>query len=29
MIEEIEGGITTPQGFKASGVHSGVKYRAL
>ncbi|MCL2032125.1 MAG: bifunctional glutamate N-acetyltransferase/amino-acid acetyltransferase ArgJ [Methanomassiliicoccaceae archaeon] len=29
MIEEIEGGITTPQGFKAAGVHSGVKYRAL
>lgn len=29
MIEIIEGGITTPQGFKASGVHSGVKYRAL
>jgi glutamate N-acetyltransferase/amino-acid N-acetyltransferase len=29
MIEEIEGGITTPQGFKATGVHSGVKYRAL
>lgn len=29
MIEMIEGGITTPQGFKAAGVHSGVKYRAL
>ena len=29
MIEDIEGGITTPQGFKATGVHSGVKYRAL
>ena len=29
MMEEIEGGITTPQGFKAAGVHSGVKYRAL
>ncbi|MDR1690692.1 MAG: bifunctional ornithine acetyltransferase/N-acetylglutamate synthase [Candidatus Methanoplasma sp.] len=29
MIEVIEGGITTPQGFKAAGVHSGVKYRAL
>jgi len=29
MIEEIEGGITTPQGFKAAGVHSGVKFRAL
>lgn len=29
MIEIIEGGITTPQGFKAAGVHSGVKYRAL
>ena len=29
MVEIIEGGITTPQGFKASGVHSGVKYRAL
>ncbi|MDR1405260.1 MAG: bifunctional glutamate N-acetyltransferase/amino-acid acetyltransferase ArgJ [Candidatus Methanoplasma sp.] len=29
MMEIIEGGITTPQGFKAAGVHSGVKYRAL
>jgi len=29
MIENVEGGITTPQGFKAAGVHSGVKYRAL
>jgi len=29
MIEEVEGGITNPQGFKAAGVHSGVKYRAL
>ncbi len=29
MVEIIEGGITTPQGFKAAGVHSGVKYRAL
>ena len=29
MIEEIEGGITTPQGFRAAGVHSGVKFRAL
>jgi len=29
MIEDVEGGITTPQGFKATGVHSGVKYRAL
>jgi glutamate N-acetyltransferase/amino-acid acetyltransferase len=29
MVEIIEGGITTPQGFKATGVHSGVKYRAL
>ncbi len=25
----IEGGITTPVGFKAAGVHSGVKYRSL
>jgi len=29
MVEIIEGGVTTPQGFKASGVHCGVKYRAL
>jgi glutamate N-acetyltransferase / amino-acid N-acetyltransferase len=29
MVEFIDGGITTPQGFKAAGVHSGVKYRAL
>ena len=29
MVEFIEGGITTPQGFKASGVHSGVKFRSL
>lgn len=29
MVEIIDGGITTPQGFKAAGVHSGVKYRAL
>lgn len=29
MVEIIEGGITTPQGFKAAGVHSGVKYRSL
>ncbi|MDR2846588.1 MAG: bifunctional ornithine acetyltransferase/N-acetylglutamate synthase, partial [Candidatus Methanoplasma sp.] len=29
MVEIIEGGVTTPQGFKAAGVHSGVKYRAL
>ncbi|MCQ2070682.1 MAG: bifunctional ornithine acetyltransferase/N-acetylglutamate synthase [archaeon] len=29
MVEFIEGGITTPQGFKAAGVHSGVKYRSL
>lgn len=29
MAEFIEGGITTPQGFKAAGVHSGVKYRSL
>lgn len=28
-MEIIDGGITTPQGFKAAGVHSGVKYRAL
>lgn len=29
MVEEIDGGITTPQGFKCAGVHSGVKYRSL
>ncbi len=29
MVEIVEGGITTPQGFKAAGVHSGVKYRSL
>lgn len=29
MTEIIDGGVTTPQGFKASGVHSGVKYRSL
>ncbi len=29
MVEMIDGGITTPQGFKAAGVHSGVKYRSL
>ncbi len=29
MVEIIDGGITTPQGFKATGVHSGVKYRSL
>ena len=29
MVEIIEGGVTTPQGFKAAGVHSGVKYRSL
>ena len=29
MVEIIEGGITTPQGFKAAGVHSGVKFRSL
>jgi len=29
MVEFIDGGVTTPQGFKASGVHSGVKYRSL
>lgn len=29
MADFIEGGITTPQGFKAAGVHSGVKYRSL
>lgn len=25
----IEGGVTTPEGFKAAGVHCGVKYRSL
>ena len=29
MIEFIDGGVTTPEGFKATGVHSGVKYRSL
>ncbi|AGI47629.1 glutamate N-acetyltransferase/amino-acid acetyltransferase [Thermoplasmatales archaeon BRNA1] len=29
MVEIIDGGITAPQGFKAAGVHSGVKYRSL
>jgi len=29
MMEIIEGGVTSPQGFKAAGVHSGVKYRSL
>ncbi len=29
MVEMIDGGVTTPQGFKAAGVHSGVKYRSL
>jgi len=29
MMEIIDGGVTTPQGFKAAGVHSGVKYRSL
>ncbi len=29
MIEIINGGVTTPHGFKATGVHSGVKYRSL
>ncbi|MDO5861202.1 MAG: bifunctional ornithine acetyltransferase/N-acetylglutamate synthase [Thermoplasmata archaeon] len=29
MVEKVDGGITTPQGFKAAGVHSGVKYRSL
>ncbi len=29
MAEIIDGGVTTPQGFKAAGVHSGVKYRSL
>ena len=29
MVEVIDGGVTTPHGFKAAGVHSGVKYRSL
>ena len=29
MIEFIDGGVTTPEGFKATGVHSGVKFRSL
>ncbi|NLL94574.1 MAG: bifunctional ornithine acetyltransferase/N-acetylglutamate synthase [Thermoplasmatales archaeon] len=29
MVEMIDGGVTTPQGFKATGVHCGVKYRSL
>jgi glutamate N-acetyltransferase/amino-acid N-acetyltransferase len=29
MTEFVDGGVTTPQGFKAAGVHSGVKYRSL
>ena len=29
MVEFIDGGVTTPEGFKAAGVHSGVKYRSL
>lgn len=29
MIEFIDGGVTTPEGYKAAGVHSGVKYRSL
>ena len=29
MVEFIDGGVTTPEGFKATGVHSGVKYRSL
>ncbi len=28
-MEKITGGITAAQGFKAAGVHSGVKYRSL
>ena len=28
-VEIIDGGVTTPHGFKAAGVHSGVKYRSL
>ncbi len=29
MAKIIDGWITTPQGFKAAGVHSGVKYHSL
>lgn len=29
MVDFIDGGVTTPEGFKAIGVHSGVKYRSL
>ena len=29
MVEFIDGGVTTPMGYKAAGVHSGVKYRSL
>lgn len=29
MVEIIDGGVTAPHGFKAAGVHSGVKYRSL
>ena len=29
MVEIIDGGVTTPQGYTAAGVHSGVKYRSL
>ncbi|MDC7950898.1 bifunctional ornithine acetyltransferase/N-acetylglutamate synthase [Methanomassiliicoccaceae archaeon COG_1] len=29
MVEIIDGGITSPQGFRCAGVHSGVKFRAL
>ena len=29
MVDIIDGGVTTPLGFKAAGVHSGVKYRSL
>jgi glutamate N-acetyltransferase/amino-acid N-acetyltransferase len=28
-METIDGGVTSPRGFKAAGVHSGVKYRSL
>lgn len=28
-MNTIDGGVTTPVGFKATGVHSGVKYRSL
>ncbi|MCL2712786.1 MAG: bifunctional ornithine acetyltransferase/N-acetylglutamate synthase [Methanomassiliicoccaceae archaeon] len=28
-MEKVDGGVTFPQGFKAAGVHSGVKYRSL